>query len=95
MPASKYVRMTATGAVTTGPGSVEKIVVGSHNASTFRLWDGTDQATTPITGTYTPATGSSVILLEAVFNTALYVSATSSGTNTIDYTFLINGTTPR
>jgi hypothetical protein len=74
-------------AVCATAGTVDKVIVNSHSTGTFRLFDGLTDGSTPITGTYTPATGSSVIEVNAKFDTGLYVTTTGQANLTI----LING----
>jgi len=84
-------RITAASKVSPSPGTVDRILIGSHNGSSFRLYDNTGDTTTPVTGTYTPATGSSVIEIHAVFGTAINVEVTAGAGNSVDYTVFING----
>lgn len=79
--------ITAKGLIHTGPCTLEKIVINSHSTGTFKLFDGIAETGTAFGGTYTPATGSSVIEIEAKFDTGLYIMTAG----TINMTPLING----
>lgn len=66
-----YSPVSANALIKSGAGVLHKVVVNSHSSGTFRLYDGLT-AVNPMGGTYTPATGSSVIDLNLAFNTGLY-----------------------
>lgn len=66
-----YTPVSANSLIKSGAGILHKVIVNSHSTGTFRLYDGLT-AVNPIGGTYTPATGSSVIDFNLAFNTGLY-----------------------
>lgn len=66
--------ISANAQVTTSQAVLHAIVVNSHSTGTFRLATGTATSLTYVQGTYTPATGSSVIeLKELEFTNGIYV----------------------
>lgn len=66
--------VAANAQITTGHAVLHSIVVNSHSTGTFRLATGTATSLTYVQGTYTPATGSSVIELhELEFEDGIYV----------------------
>lgn len=99
---SLYKRFVSPGAgqqISTTPGSIDKVIVNAHSSGTFKLWDtSADRGAletlsgTCIGGTYTPAAGSSSILIEASFSRGLYVD--TAGTSS-DLTILYNGSSVR
>ena len=90
--ASKYSRLTASAQITAQPGTVEKVIIGTHNGSSFSLWDGdADGVGTRIIGTYFPRSGASEILVEVRFETALYMTVAPGAGNSIVGTVTFNG----
>lgn len=71
------------------------IIIGSHTALSFKLWNSATGAANPIGSTYTPAAGSSVInfTLPIEFSNGIYVTSAGSfrdGANGSGLTFLVN-----
>lgn len=86
-PGGLYVNVSATGAVTTGPGYLQGVIVNSHASGTIKLWDNTSAATTVMFNTITLAAGERWIpFFGAKANTAIFL--TLGGT--ADLTFIVN-----
>lgn len=68
-----YKNISSSNQVCAVPGVLNKVIVNSHSTGTFKLCDGT-YTQKDIGGTYTPATGSSVIEYEVPFDNGLYVA---------------------
>lgn len=72
--------------VKTGTGTIRRILVNSHTSGSFRIYDGTAFASaTAVGGTYTPASGSSTIEVEAAFGTGLFVQVGGTIDTTVIY----------
>ena len=96
--ASKFSRITASTSVTAQPASLEKLIIGSHNGSTFSVFDGTvvdGDLTVRILGTAVPHATATYGPQEIEFNVTcaygIFVQVAGGTGNVVDYIVTYNG----
>ena len=87
--ASKYLKITSSTQITDQPGTVDRIVVGSHNGSTIKIWDDTGEEGQAMTGTLTPT--QSHVDIGGFAGTAIYASVDAGEGGSVEYTVFFNG----
>lgn len=84
---SQGTNFATRGQVTANAAVLHKLIVNSHTTGTFRLANGTSTSLSFVQGTYTPATGSSVIEFESLeFPNGIFVETGG----TINWTAIYN-----
>lgn len=82
----KYVNLSASALIETGPGTLQGVVINSHSSGTLKFWDNTSAATTVIFNTITLASGERWIpFFGAKFTTGLYLTIGGTADVTVIY----------
>lgn len=82
----KYVNLSASALIETGPGTLQGVVVNSHTSGTLKFWDNTSAATTVIFNTITlGATERWIPLFGAKFTTGCFLTIGGTADVTVIY----------
>ena len=82
----KYVNLSASALIETGPGTLQGVVINSHSSGTLKFWDNTSAATTVIFNTITLSAGERWIpFFGAKFTTGLYLTIGGTADVTVIY----------
>jgi len=75
--AGSYMPFTGTKLLQSGQSVVHGVIINSNTTGSFRLYDGTSGAGTPIGGTFTPTTATSDVITfpkPLYFNTGIFIA---------------------